>query len=161
VEELMREIVEHILEDKEKCKLREHDLPRRERHLPSAHAKGLCDGVEEEDGGPLDGEVGKEDSLGTLPLLLWCGHLVGLQLPLAEVGEGVNDNPRYATTEIDGLVEDERGNAGRNERVPDPQVPCHPLTLEPVELGRVYIRASVELCSSEIAGRANKSGIEI
>jgi hypothetical protein len=54
-------------------------------------------------GGPLDGEVGKEDSLGTLPLLLWCGHLVGLQLPLAEVGEGVNDNPRYATTEIDGL----------------------------------------------------------
>jgi hypothetical protein len=54
-------------------------------------------------GGPLDGEVGKEDSLGTLPLLLWCGHLVGLQLPLAEVGYGVNDDPRYATTEIDGL----------------------------------------------------------
>ncbi len=58
-------------------------------------------------------------------------------------------------------MEDERGNAGRNERVSDPQVPCHPLTLEPVELGRVYIRASIELCGSEIAGRANKSGIEI
>ncbi len=54
-------------------------------------------------GGPLDGEVGKEDPLGTLPLLLWCGHLVGLQLPLAEVGDCINDNPRYATTEIDGL----------------------------------------------------------
>ena len=43
------EIVEHVLEDKEECELRKHSLPRRERHLPSAHAKILSDGVEEED----------------------------------------------------------------------------------------------------------------
>jgi hypothetical protein len=43
------EIVEHVLEEKEECELREHGLPRRERHLPSAHAKVLSDGVEEED----------------------------------------------------------------------------------------------------------------
>jgi hypothetical protein len=43
------EIVEHVLEKKEECKLRDHGLPRWEGHLPSAHAKGLSDGVEEED----------------------------------------------------------------------------------------------------------------
>jgi hypothetical protein len=35
------------------------------------------------------------------------------------------------------LVEDERGDAGRNNRVSNPDVPCHPLPLEPVELGNV------------------------
>jgi len=78
VEELMREIVEHVLKEKEECELGEHDFPRRKRHLPSAHAKRLSDGVEEEDRGALNGEVGKEDTLRTLPLLLWRRHLVGL-----------------------------------------------------------------------------------
>ena len=59
------------------------------------------------------------------------------------------------------LVEDERGNAGRNERVSNPQVPCHPLFLEPVELGKIRIRARVKLWGSEVAGRANKSGVKI
>jgi len=45
-------------------------------------------------GWPLDGEVGKEDALDALPLLLWCGHLARLQLPLAEVWDCVNDDPR-------------------------------------------------------------------
>jgi len=58
-------------------------------------------------------------------------------------------------------VKDKRGNAGRDERVSDPQVPCHPLSLEPVELGEVYIRARVELCGGEVTRRAHKSGIEI
>ena len=120
------EIVEHVLEEKEECELREHGLPWRERHLPSAHAKRLCDGVEEEDlcgnrggpsqravqpkcikwrayGRPLNGEVGKEDTLCALPLLLWRRYFVGLQLPLAKVRDCINDNPRYTTTEIDGL----------------------------------------------------------
>lgn len=48
-DEQRTEIVEHVLEEKEECKLREHGLPRREGHLPSAHAKRLSDGVEEED----------------------------------------------------------------------------------------------------------------
>jgi hypothetical protein len=43
------EIVEHVLEEKGECELHKHSLPRRERHLPSAHAKRLSDGVEEED----------------------------------------------------------------------------------------------------------------
>jgi hypothetical protein len=45
-------------------------------------------------GRPLNGEVGKEDTLRTLPLLLWRRYLVGLQLPLAKVWDCVNDNPR-------------------------------------------------------------------
>jgi hypothetical protein len=56
-----------------------------------------------------------------------------VSLPLGSGGRGTH------------LVEDERGNAGRNERVSDPQVPCHPVPLEPVELGIVYIQCSVEL----------------
>jgi hypothetical protein len=47
--------------------------------------------------------VGKEDTLRTLPLLLWCRYLVGLQLPLAKVWDCINDNPWNTTTEIDGL----------------------------------------------------------
>lgn len=54
-------------------------------------------------GWPLNGKVRKEDSPGTLPLLLWCRHLAGLQLPLAEVWDCINDDPRYAATEIHGL----------------------------------------------------------
>lgn len=53
--------------------------------------------------GPLNGEMGKEDPLGTLPLFLSCRHLGGLQFPLAEVWDGINYNPRYAPTEVDGL----------------------------------------------------------
>ena len=108
--------MEHVLEEKEECELRKHDFPRRERYLPSAHAERLSDGVEEEDlwrtgvtviqstsrstkmdetyGWSLNGEVGKEDTLCTLPLLLWCRYLVGLQLPLAKVWDCVNNNPR-------------------------------------------------------------------
>ena len=41
--------MEHVLEDKEEGKLRDHGLPRRERHLPSAHTKRFSDGVEKED----------------------------------------------------------------------------------------------------------------
>jgi hypothetical protein len=40
--------MEHVLEEKEECQLREHGLPRRERHLPGAHAKGFSDWVKEE-----------------------------------------------------------------------------------------------------------------
>lgn len=41
--------MEHVLEEKEECELREHGLPRGERHLPSAHSKRLGDGMEEKD----------------------------------------------------------------------------------------------------------------
>jgi hypothetical protein len=43
------EIVEHVLENEEKRKLWEHGLPGRERHLPSAHAEGFSDRMEQED----------------------------------------------------------------------------------------------------------------
>jgi hypothetical protein len=43
------------------------------------------------------------------------------------------------------LVKDKRGNPGRNDRVSDPYVPCHPLRFEPVELRKVYIQAGIEL----------------
>jgi hypothetical protein len=59
------------------------------------------------------------------------------------------------------LVKDERGNAGRNERVSNPDVPGHPLALEPTEVCKVYVQASIELRGGKIAGRANKRGIEI
>src|ERR1700678_2818005 len=43
-------------------------------------------------GWPLNGEVGKEDTFRTLPLLLWHRDLVGLQL--AKAWDCINDDPR-------------------------------------------------------------------
>jgi len=70
VEKLVGEVMEHIFKNEEKGQLGKHGLPRGERDLPSIHAKGFCDGVEEEDGWSLHGKVGKENALGTFPLLL-------------------------------------------------------------------------------------------
>jgi len=137
VEELMSKVVEHVLEEKEESELWEHCLPWREGHLPSTHSKSLGDGVKEEYRWSLNCKMGKQDTLGTLPLLLWCGHLSRLQFPLAEVWDCVNNDPGYAATKIDGLVKDEGGNASRNDRVTYPQVPCHPVPLKPVKLGIV------------------------
>jgi hypothetical protein len=42
-------------------------------------------------------------------------------------------------------MQEERGNAGRDYGVTNPQIPCHPLPLEPVDLSIIDIQASVEL----------------
>lgn len=55
--------------------------------------------------GQLNREVRGKDLLGAFPLLLGCWNLGRLQLPLAEVGHGVDDNPRDTTTEVHELVE--------------------------------------------------------
>ena len=51
----------------------------------------------------LDGEMREQDLLRALPLLLRGRHFVGLQFPLAEVRNGVNDNPWYAAAKVHNL----------------------------------------------------------
>jgi hypothetical protein len=62
--------MEHVLEEKEECELQDHDLPRRERHLPSAHAKGLSDGVEEENlsDDPINEQINQNGRMACLRL---------------------------------------------------------------------------------------------
>lgn len=45
----------------------------------------------------------EEDLLGTIPLLFCGGNLVGLELPLPEIGNSVDDNPRYTSAKVDDL----------------------------------------------------------
>jgi hypothetical protein len=66
----------------------------------SAFTYSSSDGT---DSRQLDGEMGEEDLLGTLPLLLSGGNFVGLQFPLLEVWHGVDDDPRYATSKVYNL----------------------------------------------------------
>jgi hypothetical protein len=47
--------------------------------------------------------MGEEDCLCALPLFLRRGHFLGLQLPLVKEWNGVDDNPRDATSKIDDL----------------------------------------------------------
>lgn len=51
----------------------------------------------------LDSEMREEDLLRTIPLLFCGGDLVGLELPLPEIGNSVDDNPRYTSAKVDDL----------------------------------------------------------
>lgn len=46
-----------------------------------------------------------ENLFGAFPLLLWGWDLVGLELPLAEVRNSIDDNPGNATAKVDKLRE--------------------------------------------------------
>jgi hypothetical protein len=123
VQRLVCEVVEHVLEDEEERELGQLRAERRERHLPCREAEHLRNGVEGADlgraredrravhamgrtyCGRLDGEVREEDLLRALPLLRGRGDLVRLELPLAEVGDGVDDDPGDAAAEVDDLTE--------------------------------------------------------
>jgi hypothetical protein len=105
---LMGHKVVKVFKDKEAGHLKGSSLPVRERHLPGLHAKELCERVEEPDTGELNSKVGEEDELGAFPLLFCGGDLVWLELPLPEVGNGVDDDPRDATTKIYNLCDTEK-----------------------------------------------------
>lgn len=165
-------VVEHVLEEEEESNLARHELPAGEGHLPCRHANGLSQWVEQPNlrrnqphesrtysrttyRGELDGEVREEDLLGALPLLLRSGHLCRLELPLAEIGDGVDNDPWDATPKVDELhvcqrlatdtkcatylVKQEAHQARRNDGVPNPQIPSCPIALEPVELAEVRV----------------------
>ncbi len=83
--------------------------------------------------------------------MLLCGwDLRRLQLPLAEVRDGVDDDPWYAAAKVDNFVEDEAHNARRERRVRPPKVPGRPLLLEPIEL--VKVRSSVQKFCGVVEG---------
>lgn len=65
--------------------------------------------------GKFNSEMGEQDSLGTLPHLGVCRLLLGLEFPLTEVGDSVDDHPGDAATKVDDLREGE-SSAGRKAR---------------------------------------------
>jgi len=112
--------------------------------------------------GKLYGEVGKEHTLCTLPLVLSGGDLVWLELPPAKVRDSVDNDPRDAASKVDNLwglhvnrrnnggyeaptdlVEKETSKTRGDDGVTDQEVPVGPLPLDPAERGKVG--ASVEL----------------
>jgi hypothetical protein len=111
----LTEVVENVFEHEEEEHLGNDCLPAREGHLPCLHAKELGHGVEEPDDGELDCEVAEQDLLSTSPLLSQCRHLVGLQLPPAEVRDGVDDDPRNGTAKVDNLSEKAVSNSASHK----------------------------------------------
>ena len=112
--------MEHVFVDEEKGDLKSDVLPSRERHLPGAHSEALGNWVKQPNlgqgvrgrstraeprtyQGKLYGEVGKENSLCALPLVLSGGDLVRLELPPAKVRDRVDNDPRDTTSKIDNL----------------------------------------------------------
>jgi hypothetical protein len=100
--------------------------------------------------------MGKEHALCALPLILSRRELVRLKLPSAEVRNGVDDDPRDTTSKVHNLwgsrrwerdigecethtdlMEEETGKSGGNDRVTDQEVPADPLSLDPIERGKV------------------------
>ena len=111
-------VVERVLEDEEEGDLGEHERNRGERNLVSRHAKVAADRVEEVDQRELAREVRKEDVLGASPDLLLGDVLVLLQLPLVEVGDRVDDEPRDAAAKVDDLQVSRRTRKARYVRSP-------------------------------------------
>jgi hypothetical protein len=97
--------VEHVLKHEEGGDLGTHEPERAEGDLVGSHAKVAADGVEEPDEGGLAGEVSEENRLCKLPDLRARDLLVGLQLPLVEVGDRVDGEPRDRAAKVDDLEE--------------------------------------------------------
>lgn len=111
-------VVERVLEDEEEGDLSEHERNRGERNLVGRHAKVAADRVEEVDQRKLACEVREENVLGASPNLLLGDVLVLLQLPLVEVGDRVDDEPRDAAAKVDDLRFSRRTRKARYVRSP-------------------------------------------
>ncbi len=51
----------------------------------------------------FNSEMRKQDHLGAFPLVQSSRNLIGLELPLAEIGYRIDDYPGYTTAKIDDL----------------------------------------------------------
>lgn len=85
----------------------------------------------------------------TTPIVTYRTHV--LDLPSAEVGDGVNDQPRDGTTEVDNLVEHEAHQTGCDDRVAHPDVVARPCSLQPVQVLQVDIPVKLILRSRGVA----------
>ncbi len=108
----------------------------------------------------FDSEMRKQDHLGAFPLVQSGRNLIGLELPLAEIGYRIDDNPGYTTAKIDNLdttiqsllvtqssekeylVQQKTHQSRRNDWVPYPNIPGGPLLFEPVQ--RLEVGAGVD-----------------
>jgi len=137
MESLVSKVVEEVFEDEEKGNLRSDSAQGREGNLVGRHAESLSQGVEQPNSREFNGEVGEQDTLGTFPLLGGGRNLCGLEFPLPEVGNPVDDDPGNAATKVNNLVKKERHQPSSNNGVANPNVPSSPILFQPVELRKV------------------------
>lgn len=133
VQATVEPVVPSVLEDEADGDLESHLSQGRERNA-ILQAKVRGDGVEEPNLRQLSSEVTDEDEGGAVPLLLEGGHLLALNLVLAEIGNLVHNDERNASAEVNNLVEDEAHDTSGEGVVLHKQVPGRPEALDVVEL---------------------------
>lgn len=111
-----------ILHHEEYSELKADFRPSWEWHT-GLETNGLAHWVEEPDLGKLDGEVREEDQFCAHPLLPDGWDLRPLNLVLVEVWYAVDDDPRYAATEVDDLVHHEAHDSGCQDIVGHVSIP--------------------------------------
>jgi hypothetical protein len=120
--------VEEILEEKEEENLRSHGGERGEGNMVCFHAQTFSSGVKQPYlneklsirqiriiiipayQGQFNREMGVQNELGTLPLLLGRRDLIRLELPFAKIRHGINNNPGNASTKVDDLRKQMKSN---------------------------------------------------
>lgn len=149
VHQTMGPVMPCVLENEEDSDLVGHLEGARERNV-GLEAEVLAHGVEQPDLRELDSEVREEDEEGALRLFpdsgdfvlsavsirWWETHGVKtylLDLVLPEVGNAVDDDPRQRSAKVERLVDDKRHDAGGQNIVAHPCVPCEPHLLKVVE----------------------------
>lgn len=114
-------VVPGILKHEEDGQVHGNLPPRREGHR-EADTDFLTDRVEEPNGERLHHEMGNQNRLKTLPLLLVARKLGLLNLVLVEVRDSVDDGPGQTTTKVHDLMHQEEEKTRGEKVIVDPVV---------------------------------------
>lgn len=140
-------VVPSVLKDEEEGQVHGHLPPWRERHR-ERNANLLTQRMEKPDREGLHHEVGNQNRLEALPLLLVAWNLGLLDLVLVEVWNTVNNGPWQTTTKVHNLVHQEEEETSSEKIVVDPVVVGSPELFHIVQVGN----------SREVLERISKSG---
>lgn len=141
----MQPVVVGVLDEEPEEYLRDHRAETGEGSV-EADTEELHHGVEEDDHGQLDDEMDQEDVLDAVPLVGSRRHLLVLDLVLEEqAGEGVDDGPGDAATEVDEFVGEEGDDAGGDDGIVPVGVVRPPELLQHIVLGELLVSQGVEV----------------
>lgn len=127
-------VVPSVLKNEENGQVHGDLPPRRERHL-ERNTDLLAHRVEKPDGESLHHEMGNQDRLKALPLLLVTRNLGLLDLVLVEVWDPVDDGPWQTTAKVHDLMHQEEKKTRGEKVIVDPVVIGCPELLDKVQVG--------------------------